>query len=110
MESTTALTAPWNPSMWVPEKLGVDTETISGKFSSKFFLLYPFRIRGTSSPMVSLRHVVAMPMSSGWYCLIMFPTASFKLAPPPNTAVSSVKFEHAISTGSLKWLIRYLLI
>ena len=61
----------------------------------------------TSSPMVSLRHVVAIPIISGLYCFRILSRARFRLTPPPNMAVSSEKFVEAISTGSLKWLITY---
>ncbi len=59
-----------------------------------------------SSPMVSVRHVVAAPMSCGWYWRVMFSAPSEKFLLPPKIALSSWKFDDAMSIGSRKWLMR----
>ena len=46
-----------------------------------------------------------MPISRGWYWRMMFSTATRRLSRPPKMAVASLKFEEAMSSGSLKWLI-----
>ncbi len=59
----------------------------------------------TSSPMVSARQVVAMPIRLGAYCRTTFSRPVRRFSRPPKMAVSSLKFEEAMSSGSRKWLI-----
>ncbi len=55
---------------------------------------------GTSSPMVSVRQVVATPMTRGSYLRMTLSRPFLRFGPPPYTAFFSPKAEEAMSTGS----------
>jgi hypothetical protein len=55
--------------------------------------------------MVSVRQVVATPMTAGAYFRMTLSRPFLRLGPPPNTACFSPRAEEAMSMGSRKWLM-----
>ena len=51
------------------------------------------------------KHVPAMPINLGEYWRMTLANPSRRFATPPKMAVASLKFDDAMSNGSLKWLI-----
>ena len=61
---------------------------------------------GMSSPIVSLRQVVARPTRLGSYWRMTLVRPALRFASPPKTVLDSEKFDAAMSIGSRKWLMR----